>query len=233
MATNRHRLSPWADNLTMNDCDPVFVPADTGLSTMNRANPEVAGTVNDPDADLMRRVQADEPGAFEDLVARYQHRVLAFLGHQVVARDDAEDLAQEVFLRLYKARRRYRARSRFSTWLFAIAKNLARNSHRTRQPVLLSCDDDGDQFALPLVERLAPHREAPPSQRMERQELVETVRRAVDGLKKRQRQAIMLHKFDGLAYADIAHVMGLTPQAVKSLLMRARENLRLALEGHL
>jgi RNA polymerase sigma-70 factor (ECF subfamily) len=98
---------------------------------------------------------------------------------------------------------------------------------------VLSYHQDAGPLGPRFVERLEQTKEGPPAQRMERQELVAAVRRAVDGLTGRQRRALVLHKFDGLDYAAIARVMGLTTQAVKSLLMRARENLRAALAGYL
>src|SRR5829696_8848211 len=81
----------------------------------------------------MLQVRSDEPGAFEELVERYQHRLVAIMNHLVGSSEEAEDLAQEVFLRIYRARHKYRPRSKFSTWLFTIANNLALNSLRSRQ----------------------------------------------------------------------------------------------------
>src|SRR5207249_128967 len=89
--------------------------------------------LRDPDIRLMLRVRGDEPGAFEQLVEQYQHRLVAVMHHLVGSAEEAEDLAQEVFLRVYRARKKYRPRAKFSTWLFTIANNLALNSLRSRQ----------------------------------------------------------------------------------------------------
>src|ERR1043166_3730753 len=89
--------------------------------------------LRDPDVALMLRVRADKDGAFEELVERYQHRLVALMCHTLGSSAEAEDLAQEVFLRVYRARKKYRPRSKFSTWLFTIANNLALNALRTRQ----------------------------------------------------------------------------------------------------
>jgi len=188
----------------------------------------------DPDAHLMQCVRADEPGAFEELVERYQHRLLSFLYRHVDSRDDAEELAQEVFFRVYRTRQSYRAQSRFSTWLFAIAKNLARNVQRARhrKPVVHLYDQDGDLGPLRPVEQIIHASADPPERRLEQEELAMVVRRAVEGLKRRQRLVILLNNFEGIGYDDIARAMGLTPQAVKSLLWRARTNLREALQGY-
>src|SRR5215470_7075993 len=90
-------------------------------------------SLKDPDVRLMLRVRDDQPGAFEELVERFQHRLVGVMHHLVGNADEAEDLAQEVFLRVYRARKKYRPRSKFSTWLFTIANNLALNTLRARQ----------------------------------------------------------------------------------------------------
>ena len=90
-------------------------------------------SLRDPDVRLMVRVRNEDPGAFEELVEKYQHRLVAVLHHVVGNAEEAEDLAQEAFLRIYRARKKYRARAKFSTWLFTIANNLALNALRSRQ----------------------------------------------------------------------------------------------------
>src|SRR5881409_231017 len=116
--------------------------------------PESSGqlALRDPDVRLMLRVRDDEPAAFEQLVAQYQHRLVAVMNHLIGNADEAEDLAQEVFLRVYRARKKYHPRSKFSTWLFTIANNLALNSIRARQrkPVVpLNVRDSGPLGARP------------------------------------------------------------------------------------
>ena len=191
--------------------------------------------LRDPDIRLMLRVRDDELGAFEELVERYQHRLIGVLHHLIGSADEAEDLAQEVFLRIYRARKKYRPRAKFSTWLFTIANNLALNVLRSRQrkPVVpLNLRDSGPLGPRP-AEQLAQDRDSPPAQRMQQQELAAIVRRALDGLNERQRAAVVLNKFEDMNYAEIADVMGLTTKAVKSLLSRARTNLRLALKDYI
>ncbi|HXG10611.1 MAG TPA: sigma-70 family RNA polymerase sigma factor [Gemmataceae bacterium] len=190
--------------------------------------------LRDPDVRLMHRVRNDEPGAFEELVTRYQHRLIAVMHHLVGDAEEAEDLAQEVFLRVYRARKKYHARSRFSTWLFTIANNLALNSLRNRQrkPVVpLEVRDSGPLGPRP-AEQLARDRADQPAQCIQQQELAALVRQALDGLNERQRMAVILNKFEDMNYAEIAEVMGLSTKAVKSLLSRARTNLRNALAGY-
>ena len=191
--------------------------------------------LRDPDIRLMLRVRDDEPGAFEELVEQYQHRLVAVMNHLVGHPHEAEDLAQEAFLRVYRSRKKYRPRSKFSTWLFTIANNLALNTLRARQrkPVVpLPAQDSGPLGPRP-AEQLVPDHGTGPVQRVQNQELCQVIRRALDGLNDRQRMAVVLNKFEDMGYAEIAEVMGLTPKAVKSLLSRARDNLRAALAGYI
>ncbi len=190
--------------------------------------------LRDPDIRLMHRVRADEPGAFEELVEQYQQRLVGVLHHVVGNAEEAEDLAQEVFLRIYRARKKYHARSKFSTWLFTIANNLALNALRRRQrkPVVpLNVRDSGPLGPRP-AEQLARDKGSGPVQKIQRQEMAALVKKALDDLNERQRMAVMLNKFEDMGYAEIAEVMGLTVKAVKSLLSRARSNLRVALQDY-
>lgn len=191
--------------------------------------------VRDPDIAIMLRVRADEPGAFRELVQKYEHRLVGVLHHIMGDAAEAEDLAQEVFLRIYRARRKYRATAKFSTWLFTIANNLALNALRNRQrkPVVPFPANDAGPLGPRPAERLAYDHRDPPSQRLANQELSAVVRRAVESLNERQRMAVLLNKFAEMNYADIAAVMGLSTKAVKSLLSRARSNLRVALEPYI
>jgi RNA polymerase sigma-70 factor (ECF subfamily) len=184
--------------------------------------------LRDPDIRLMLGVRADEAGAFEELVARFQHRLIAVLHHVVGNAEEAEDLAQEVFLRVYRARKKYRPRSKFSTWLFTIANNLALNALRARQrkpAVRFQLHDSGSLGPRP-AEQLVRDPGSGPMQRIQKEELAALIRQALEGLNERQRVAVVLNKFEDMNYAEIAEVMKLTVKAVKSLLSRARMNLR-------
>ena len=190
--------------------------------------------LRDPDIRLMLRVRANEAGAFEELVELYQHRLVAVMHHLVGNAEEAEDLAQEVFLRVYRARQKYRPRAKFSTWLFTIANNLALNHlrARSRRPVVpLAVNDSGPLGPRP-AEQLVRDQAAQPVHRLQQQELAALVQQAIQGLNERQRAAVILNKFEDMNYAEIAEVMGLTTKAVKSLLSRARENLRQALREY-
>src|SRR5437588_7189457 len=180
-------------------------------------------------------VRDDEPGAFEELVARYQGRLVGVMHHLVGNAEEAEDLAQEVFLRVYRARKKYRARAKFSTWLFTIANNLALNALRARQrkpAVRFDTRDSGPLGARPAEQLLAASSGSQPIRRIQQNELSDVIRRALDALNERQRLAVVLNKFEDMNYAEIAEVMCLTVKAVKSLLCRARMNLRDALKDY-
>ncbi len=140
-----------------------------------------------------------------------------------------------MFFSVFFARKKYRAQAKFSTWLFTIANNLALNALRRRRlkgGVALPTTDSGPLGPRP-AERLVQDRAERPSQQMQHLELATVVRRALDTLNERQRAAVLLNKFEEMNYAEIAEVMGLTTKAVKSLLSRARVNLRDALKDYI
>lgn len=191
--------------------------------------------LRDPDIRLMLRVRADDPVAFQEMVDAFQHRLVAVMHHLVGSAEEAEDLAQEVFLRVYRSRKKYRPRSKFSTWLFTIANNLALNAlrSRSRKPVVpLDVRDSGPLGPRP-AEQLAKDKAVQPAQRVQQKELAGVIQRALENLNERQRMAVVLNKFEDMNYADIAEVMGLSTQAVKSLLSRARTNLRQELQAYI
>lgn len=192
--------------------------------------------LSDPDVRLMLQVRDGDAAAFEELVLRYQSRLVTVLEHLVGKRGQAEDLAQEVLLRVYRARERYVPGAKFSTWLFTIANNVASNALRSRSrrrevnvtpsPSAASGPNTLDQMALAASGQM-------PARQLDKAEMREVVRQAIGTLSERQRMAVLLNKFEELSYVDIAAVMDLSPQAIKSLLSRARENLREILEPYL
>ncbi len=184
----------------------------------------------------MLQVREDDATAFEELMLRYQGRVVSVLRHVVGNQDLAEDLTQDVFLRVFRARKTYTPGSKFSTWLFTIANNVALNALRRqkRKPEYQFSMGGDSSTSMPTIDNTVPENSAMmPTRMLDHQEMRETVRTAVDTLNENQRMAVMLNKFEGMNYADIAQVMKLTPQAVKSLLCRARTNLRAVLEPYI
>jgi RNA polymerase sigma-70 factor, ECF subfamily len=186
--------------------------------------------LHDPDVRLMLQVRDGDAAAFEELVARYQNRLLTVLEHLVSNREQAEDLAQEVFLRVFRARERYEPGAKFSTWLFTIANNVASNarrSHSRRREVGVPDRSNGSDSSPMQLDQLAKAASSlMPARSLDRAEQAEMVRQAVMSLSERQRMALLLSKFEGMSYQDIADTMDLSVQAIKSLLSRARVNLK-------
>ena len=183
----------------------------------------------------MLEVRDGSATAFEELVVRYQARLVRVLEHLVGRRELAEDLAQEVFLRVYRSRQQYVPGAKFATWLFTIANNVASNAlrDRSRHPeVTLAGSESGPLGARPLDRLVQASSSAMPTRQIDKAELRDVVRMAMESLSERQRLAVLLNKFEGMSYADIANAMELSPQAIKSLLSRARENLRQMLEPY-
>jgi RNA polymerase sigma-70 factor, ECF subfamily len=189
----------------------------------------------DPDVRLMLEVRDDNAAAFEELVLRYQDRLLTILRHLVGDADQAEDLAQEIFLRVYRSRKTYEPTAKFATWFFTIANNVVLNAMRSRSrrhEHTISSRDSGPLGARPMDVLLTVSSGQMPSRLLDKAEMRDVVRMALESIPERQRLAVLLCKFEGLSYADIAAALDLTPQAVKSLLSRARINLREILQPY-
>jgi RNA polymerase sigma-70 factor (ECF subfamily) len=181
----------------------------------------------------MLDVKAGDEASFELLLQRYRTPLVNFLFRMVRNREQAEDLAQEVFLRVYRAREDYVPSAKFTTWLFRIATNLALNSMRdTRyQKLEVSIDapvtvdsEDGDERTLDVVERY-PNIE----QHLVEDVRVRMIRHAINKLPEKQRAAVLLHKYQELDYTEIARILSCSESALKSLLFRAYEALRVEL----
>ncbi len=192
--------------------------------------------LRDPDVRLMLEVRDDSAAAFEELVLRYQGRVVTIIEHLVGHRQLAEDLAQDAFLRVYRARKTYVPGAKFSTWLFTIVNNVATNALRSRfrrREVSLHCRLSDSTGSYALSGAVQAPSGLMPTRQADKAELREVVRAALESLSERQRLAVLLCKFEGMSYDEIAEAMDLTPKAVKSLLARARVNLKEVLEPYL
>ena len=177
----------------------------------------------------MLQVRDDNAVAFEELVSRYHARLVSIFENMVGRRSMAEDLAQEVFLRIYRARKRYTAGSRFSTWLYRIAHNVASNARRSlarRKEVNVVAQSHGELSAQPLTHMVKEASGLMPTRQIDQIERAEIVRAAIGSLNDRQRMALLLSKFEGMSYEEIAQSMELSVSAIKSLLSRARVNLK-------
>lgn len=198
--------------------------------TLPSRKPRSNGAATDPEVALMLRVQADAPGAFAELARRYWSRVFGHFVKQLRDRQEAEDLTQEVFLRVFRHRKRYQPKAKFATWLYHIIQNLVRNAirFRHRHPHLKPASAEAPG-ASRVAEHLLPDRGEAPTLPLERTEVVRQVREAVSELADRQRTAMVLHQFHDQTYAEVAEEMDMSPKAAKSLLYRARNQLRVTL----
>ena len=201
------------------------MPAGTATRRARPASPgQAARWGQDPEVQLMIAVQRGDTAAFNEIAARYWSRVFQRLRQRLGDRQECEDLTQDVFLRLYRYRDRYRPRASFATWVYYITQNVLRNAIRARSRhacVKFGGFGEGNQGTEALLSRADS-----PSRPMERAEVASLVRRAVSGLFGRQRLALEMHQFQDRTYAEIAAKLDMSPKAAKSLLYRARSQLR-------
>jgi len=188
----------------------------------------------DPDAALMLRVKRGDRAAFAELVEKYQQPLFNFIFRTLRDETETEDVAQNVFLQVYKSRDRYQRTAKFSTWLFTIARNLCLNEirRRSRHP------------ATSLEETHAEHEDQPrqqyedkkiflPTDQLLHAELADKIEEALGELPENQRTAILLCRQDELSYEQIAEIIGCTLSATKSLIHRGRETLKEKLKPYL
>ncbi len=184
----------------------------------------------DHDLELMLRVRQGDAESFDVLLDRHRKPLVAFFVRMVRDPALAEDLAQEAFLRVYQARRRYKPEAKFTTWLYRIATNLALNALRDRKGVRAVPAGDGDSSERAgLMDGLSDSRPTA-EQELLLSERERTIRQAVESLPENQRAAVILHKYQGVDYRQISNILGISESAVKSLLFRAYENLRVRLD---
>lgn len=190
---------------------------------------------SDPSTALMLRVRDGDAAAFEELVGLWQDRLVTLFLHHTGDHSTAEDLAQEVFLRVYRARAGYQPTAKFSTWIHTIANNVAsdlrqRAYRRLERGVPMNVSASQSGIGLEQIAVAASGQR--PARQADRGELQDIVQRAIAALGDNQRMAVLLAKFEDCSYDEIAAAMGLSVPAVKSLLHRAREQLREALEPY-
>lgn len=179
------------------------------------------------DAEVMLELKAGNMDAFDILLAKYRRPIIHFMFRMVHNQAIAEELAQEVFLRVYRSRETYRAEARFSTWLYRIATNLgvnhARDTRSERTAATVELDEpDPETGTTPDLADATPSAEA----QMLRRERMNAIRQHVMALPERQRTAVLMHKYEGLDYKSIGEVLKLSESATKSLLFRAYQTLR-------
>jgi len=180
------------------------------------------------DVQLMLDVKAGDDSSFDFLLVKYRSPLVNFLYRMVRDRATAEDLAQDVFLRVYRARKHYTPSAKFTTWLFRIATNVALNSVRDNRHQRMEVSLDApvsaeDEDPMP---RDLPAREKRIDEQLLERDRVVFIQRAIGSLPEKQRAAVLLHKYEEMDYAEIAKILDCTEAALKSLLFRAYENLR-------
>ena len=193
---------------------------------MTTTNQKSAAAIMDtPDSELMARLAAGEDLALNSLMDRWSSRVMAFLYRMTGQRETAADLAQETFVKLYQARSRYRPQGKFSTWIFTIAANLARNHNRwkSRHPTVSihATDSDG---AETFPETVAP--DQTPEESAKARETAAAVDQAILSLPIELRESLTLFVYEDLAYTEIATLSHCTPKAVETRIYRARQLLK-------
>lgn len=207
--------------------DPVISAGQTLIASETAQSVAPRGVELDGDSAIMLRVRDGDDAAFNMLVEKYHRPIIHYMYRMIHNQAVAEELAQEVFLRVYRSRESYRAEARFSTWLYRIATNLGVNHardtrhERTAHTVYLD-EQDPETGTTPDVADSRPSAE----QDLVRDERMQAIRKHVMALPERQRNAVLMHKYQGMDYRQIGEVLKLSESATKSLLFRAYQTLR-------
>ena len=207
----------------------TYPSSSAGSQPLRYSDPQSLAAMDD--AQVMLRVRDGDDAAFNYLVDRYRRAMVGFMYRMTHNSAVAEELSQEVFLRVYRSRTSYSADAKFTTWLYRIATNLAvnyaRDTKNERPEVKASLDETDEETGLGIdVADERPNVE----QQILRRERLKAIRKHVEALPERQRLAVMMHKYQELDYRQIAEVLHLSESANKSLLFRAYETLRQSLK---
>lgn len=192
--------------------------------------PSTASAEGSLDHLLMQRIGKGDEDAFVQLIERHQNMVVGTVAKMLGNASEAEDISQQVFLRIWKHAKRYKPTAKFTTYLFTITRNLVFNEIRRRNRRKEVSSDEREEVSRQEIADAPQYR---PDREMERQELSDLVDKAIAGLPEQQRMAVVLRRYEHMPYEDIAEVLDLSLSAVKSLLFRARTTLRDSLSGYL
>lgn len=185
---------------------------------------------NDLDIELMRRVRDGDFAAFEQLVEIHQRSVIGTVAKMLGNPAEAEDIAQQVFIRVWKSASRYEPQARFTTWLFTIARNLVFNEVRRRQRKPTVSVQEREETTHRVVEDT---QAVSPGDELLRAEMEAAIDRAIEALPEKQRLAVVLRRYEEMPYEEIGAVLSMSVPAVKSLLFRARTQLKESLQKYL
>lgn len=224
-----------ASSATISSKFPIMTPAsrDSPISDTARGKnvTQNEGTEeNTTDIALMQLIAQGDEQAFESLIERHQYAVIGTVAKMLGNYADAEDIAQQVFIRLWKSAARYEPKAKFTTYLFTITRNLVFNESRKkkrRKEHSVEEREDDHHLQTPDEQALSPDKEAL------QQELQSAVDSAIASLPEKQRMAVILRRYEGMPYEEIAKVLELSISAVKSQLFRARTTLREALQQYM
>ena len=184
------------------------------------------------DIELMLRFQDGEESCFEQLVQRHKSKVFnlayRFLGNY----HDAEDLSQRVFIKIYQIKSSYKPQAKFTTWLYTICKNMCLNELRDKKPHAVSVEENIELQEDTVAMQIADTKNPSPLESVLDNELNQVVKEAVDLLPENQKMAVILYRYEQLSYEEISKIMNCSAKAVKSLLHRAKLNLKEKLEGY-
>jgi RNA polymerase sigma-70 factor (ECF subfamily) len=191
--------------------------------------------LDDPDAVLMLRVKRGDLAAFEQLVEKYKQPIVNLMFRMLHDLEEAEDLAQNVFVRVFRSAARYEVSAKFSTWLFTIARHLCLNEirRRSRHPAESLEAGAGESDSDHPARQYEDMKTFTPPESFLQTELKEKIQQALDALPEKQRLAIVLCRQDELSYEEIAKVLGCSVSATKSLIHRGRETLKHKLKPYL
>lgn len=178
----------------------------------------------------MLALKQGDRSAFEALMRKYYPRILNFIYRFIGNRQMAEDLSQDVFMKVYKSAWRYRPRAKFQTWLYTIAKNVCMNELRRKRNLMVSLDASHESGENELRKEIADP-DSNPGKALLHKEKTALVRAAINELPENQRIAVILKRYENFSYAQIAATLNITDKAVKSLLSRAKVNLKNKLTG--
>lgn len=202
----------------------------TPLKDAANNHEEEAEASNAHHVTLMQRVKEGDVAAFEELVQIHQHAVIGTVAKMLGSPNDAEDIGQQVFIRIWKSAKRYQPKAKFTTWMFTITRNLVFNEMRRRQrKPAVSMNEREEEFHLATPDDKA----VTPADAALQSELEGAVDAAIQALPEKQRMAVVLRRFEELPYEEIASILGLSLPAVKSLLFRARAQLKQNLQRYL
>ena len=205
-------------------------PAAPAVSADDDSQVDAAAQENAYNVSLMERVRDGDIAAFEELVSRHQHAVIGTVAKMLGSPNEAEDIGQQVFIRIWKSAKRYQPKAKFTTWMFTITRNLVFNEMRRRQrKPAVSMNEREEEYHIATPDENV----ATPAEATLQNELEEAVDAAIQALPEKQRMAVVLRRYEELPYEEIAGILELSLPAVKSLLFRARAQLKENLQRYL